>query len=162
MVTYEWCRIGGNRFLAYCNDEANKVKMIAIGGSHNRICHNFAMLLYRTNKYSKLSPSRFIMASEENKELYEKFGHYKRGGIINDNNTIIKTVKEKREEARIEKEEENKVKEQLLEQNKLEESFDKFITKTDEKGNIYIYGIKLVKIYKNKENNNEEDISSNI
>ena len=156
MVTYEWCRLPDGQFLGYVNDEPNHIKMIAIGGSHSRLCHNFAMILYKNKKWSKLSSTRYIMAAEENKELFEKFGHYKRGGLINDNNVIIKTVKERREEARIEKEKNDKVKNELLEQNKLEESFDRFTSETKENGDIYVYGIKLVKVYKCKKGDENE------
>jgi len=157
MVTYEWCRLGDGRYLAYANDEQNHIKMIAVGPSHSRICHNFATLLYRNKKYSKMCSTRFIMASEENKELLEKYGHYRRGGIINDNNTLV-TVKQKREELKIEQEKINKVKEELIEQNKLEESFDRFTTETNENGDILVYGIKLVKVYKNKKGEQNEKI----
>lgn len=156
MITYEWCRLPDGQFLGYVNDEPNHIKMIAIGGSHSRLCHNFAMILYKNKKWSRLSSTRYIMAAEENKELFEKFGHHKRGGLINDNNVIIKTVKEKREEARIEREQNDKVKNELLEQNKLEESFDKFTSEIKENGDIYIYGIKLVKVYKCKKGDNNE------
>lgn len=155
MITYEWCRIEGGKYLGYVNDEQNHIKMIAIGPSHSRLCHNFATLLYRNKKYSKLCATRYIMAAEENKELFEKYGHYKRGGIINDNNTIG-TVKEKREALRLEREEMNKVKEELMKQNQLEESFDKFTSETKENGDIYIYGIKLVKVYKSKKGDENE------
>lgn len=162
MVTYEWCRVPGGKFLGYVDDVENHIKMFAFGPSHSRLCRNFAVLLFRHKKAGKMNTLRYRMANEENKELFEKFGHYKRGNIINDNNTSVKTVKEKYEEDRIIREEENKVKEQLMEQNKLEESFDKFMTKTDENGNIYIYGIKLIKIYKNKGDKNEETFDGNI
>ena len=156
MITYEWCRIENGKYLGYVNDEQLHIKMIAIGPSHTRLCHNFSTLLYRSNKYNRISPNRFVMAMEENKELYDKFKEYKRGGFINDNDMIIKTVKEKREEARVEREEIDKIKSQLLEQNRLEESFDRFTTETNENGDILVYGIKLVKVYKNKGVKNEE------
>ena len=50
MITYEWCRLPNNQFLGYVNDEQNHIKMIAIGGSHTRLCHNFAMILYKNKK----------------------------------------------------------------------------------------------------------------
>ena len=56
----------------------------------------------------------------------------------------------------VEREEIDKIKCQLLEQNRLEESFDRFTTETNENGDILVYGIKLVKVYKNKGDKNEE------
>lgn len=162
MITYEWARLPDNRgFVAFANDTLFNVKMFTFGISHDKIRRNFAIILKHSGKTNGINAGRFLMAGDSNPDLIEKFGQYRRGGILK-GECSIQSAAEKRQIRLEQKKEDDKIKEDLFKQKELEESFDRFITKTDENGNIYIYGIKLIKTYKNKENNNEEDISSNI
>lgn len=151
MITYEWCRLPTGGFLAYANDDICHCKMITFGSSHQRICHNFAVMLWKSKKLGAIQSRRFIMAQDENKELYNKFGQYKRGKIIKDK-IKIKTSAEAKVERQLKEEADNKLKDELLRQKEIEESFDRYITETNDNGDVLIYGVKLIKIYKTKRN----------
>ena len=144
MIEYEWARLGDGRFIAYCHDTLYNKKMIAIGGSHNAICRNFAMMLFNNKISSRINERRFLQAVESNPELIDKYGNIKRGKILYNEDDIV-TIKEKREIAKQEKADKEKLAESLIELDNIEKQFDSFMHRVDDEGNICIYGVKLIK-----------------
>lgn len=157
MIEYEWARKDG-KFIAYVNDTIAGHKMVTIGLSHDKIRHNFTVLLQRAGKGNVANMKRYLQANDANPLLLERFGSLKRGGFL-PKDFDIKSSKQIRLE-RIEKEKKDmkafeRFKSQKAKASRksvmVEPDYDAYFTRT-ENGVVRVYGIKLVQEFKSKTN----------
>lgn len=153
MVEYEWAR-SGTKFVAYVNDTTTNTKMVTVGTSHDKIRHNFGIMLMRAGKDNKVNARRYLQANEANPLLLERFQDLKRGGFLS-KDFDIKTSKQIRFE-RVERERKDlkafeRFKAQRARAKKVmpEIEYDAYFTKS-ENGIVKVYGVKLVQEFKSK------------